>query len=260
MYNAGNAKAALSVLSDALHQAEDRGSHEEGEEFHGHDIRQTINAEKYFKDDWKKEGYRYKPKPDPDNASFNSPGAKKALFLTSQALNLFLDLIGQEQVTYTKDKKTARKRHSKIDAKLLGKLVATSSKIKTKMVGTTEAGTIKKIEKAEWSKEKDVEKAELSPEDQDILRRAIDTYVIGWLTSELMEKIRKKDPSLKKLRDFAYKTFDAMIKKNAKMVGIYEPISKKERKQLVEAAIKNYRYQRALRYQSTEPAKVMEDF
>src|SRR5271157_1248502 len=43
LYASGAHEAGLSVLSDALHQAEDRGSHQEGAEFLGHDIRQTID-------------------------------------------------------------------------------------------------------------------------------------------------------------------------------------------------------------------------
>ena len=260
MYNAGNIKASLSVLSDALHQAEDRGSHEEGEAFRGHDIRQTIKS-KYVNPEWSTEGHRYIKKPDPDNAAKNREGAKKALFFASDALSMFLGLIKSEKVLYTDDAGSARERHSKIKVGHgFGKLVATSQKIKTKIAGHTDAKTIEGIMESEWREVEDQKEGTLSPEEKLILRRAFDTYVIGWLTSELMEKIRDKKPKSKNIMKFAYQNFDIMIENNAALVSIYKPISSKERKQLVEAAVKNYRYQRAGRYQGTEPAKVIEDF
>ena len=259
MYNAGDIKASLSVLSDALHQAEDRGSHEEGESFRGHDIRQTIKPE-YVNSEWNPKGHRYIKKPDPDNAAKNPGGAKRALFFASNALNMFLDLTKAKSVVYEDDAESARTRHSKINVgKGMGKLVATSQKIKTKFPGHTDAKTIEGIIKSEWSKVEDQKKGGLSFKDKLILRRAFDTYVIGWLTSELMEKIRAKRPKSKEILNFSYKTFDTMKGKHAALVSIYDPISSEERSQLVQAAVKNYQYQRARRYQSTEPAEVIED-
>jgi len=259
MYNAGNIKAALSILSDAIHQAEDRGSHQEGEKFRGHDIRQTIES-KYVDPTWEQEGYKYVKKPDPDNASVNPEGAKKALFLASAALQQFSSLIKGDRVAYREDAASAAIRHSKVKVGHgLGRLVAASKKVKTKIAGHTDVKTIEGIEKKDWKAVEDVKATDLSKDNKAILRRAFDTYIIGWLTSELMENIRVKKPGSKKILAFAYKTFDELIKKNSTMVAMYTPLGEDERQELVTAAIKNYQYQRAGRYQGNKPAEVMDD-
>lgn len=82
LWNTGDKKRALVVLSDALHQAEDRGSHQEGNAFHGHDSRIKLNETEWEKEHFKKDW-------DPDNISINKDGAAKAVGLAQGVLNKF---------------------------------------------------------------------------------------------------------------------------------------------------------------------------
>jgi hypothetical protein len=90
---------AVSVLSDALHQAEDRGSHGEGNAFAGHDARISIKP-KY---DWESEGIAtFKSKigdiePSkwaPDNASVNKRGLVLGVGFGQGVLESFRAAVG----------------------------------------------------------------------------------------------------------------------------------------------------------------------
>lgn len=102
-----NNTEALSRLSDALHQAEDRGSHGEGREFTGHDSR--LNVLKWTEEsgrdampweEWKGAPAQIRAlaaagKWAPDNFSVNKGGGVLAIGFAQGALNLFANLIGQ---------------------------------------------------------------------------------------------------------------------------------------------------------------------
>lgn len=85
-WNSGNPLQSLSVLSDALHQAEDRGSHGEGNPFDGHDVRLTLN-----KEPWEK--LNYKGDWEPDNIAVNSKGAVLAIAHAKKLLNDFKNTV-----------------------------------------------------------------------------------------------------------------------------------------------------------------------
>ena len=112
LYNAGVADEGIEILSDALHQAEDRGSHGEGEQGKGHDARQKISmAERVPEHQMPFRGVpliddRY---PLPDDSDVNKQGAVDALGYAQDALLLF--------TSKTKGKITARaptERHATI--------------------------------------------------------------------------------------------------------------------------------------------------
>ena len=75
---------ALSILSDALHQAEDRGAHGEGDPFKGHDIRKTL---------YKREWETNYDTTEPDNVSQNSEGATLALGYAENVLSKFKEAV-----------------------------------------------------------------------------------------------------------------------------------------------------------------------
>ena len=92
---------SLEVLSDALHQAEDRGSHGEGNAFTGHDVRLSIIAsrpDEHSLFDWEKEGLeefrrktgRSSPKGwQPDDLGINKRGAVLAVGYAKGVLKAF---------------------------------------------------------------------------------------------------------------------------------------------------------------------------
>jgi len=84
---------SLSVLSDALHQAADRGAHGEGNAFSGHDVRIRLG-----KHPWEKRGQQIfkarsgdiePSKWEPDNISINRRGAALAVGFVQGALKKF---------------------------------------------------------------------------------------------------------------------------------------------------------------------------
>ncbi|MBN1937894.1 MAG: DUF4157 domain-containing protein [Anaerolineae bacterium] len=94
----------MSVLSDALHQAEDRGSHGEGNAFTGHDARLAFNEY-----EWEKQGvevFKTRTGQDsidgwaPDNASVNRKGLVLGVAFGQGVLASFV-----QQVGATKEKK-----------------------------------------------------------------------------------------------------------------------------------------------------------
>jgi hypothetical protein len=82
-YKQENYQAAMVMLSDALHQAEDRGAHGEGNQFCGHDLRLGLGEMA-----WEKEHYRpgYDPGTDPDDRAKNKVGVN---FAVSRAIDTF---------------------------------------------------------------------------------------------------------------------------------------------------------------------------
>ena len=95
----GKAKGrSLEVLSDALHQAEDRGSHSEGNAFSGHDVR--LGLPKWLKNQGRaRAGWEIIP-PDapgkdwePDNFSVNKNGAKVGVAFAEGTLNKFATMV-----------------------------------------------------------------------------------------------------------------------------------------------------------------------
>ena len=85
----GNKMDALSKLADTLHQAEDRGSHGEGNPFTGHDVRLGL-----FQQEWEKPNY--KPgKLKPDDIGENSEGATLAVGHAEKVLKEFRDKVGK---------------------------------------------------------------------------------------------------------------------------------------------------------------------
>jgi hypothetical protein len=93
---------SLAMLSDTLHQAEDRGSHQEGEGFRGHDARLGVfQWKKKYDDrplkDWEKlpgaPTMALEGKWDPDNASKNPKGAILGVAFAQGALRSFANRI-----------------------------------------------------------------------------------------------------------------------------------------------------------------------
>ncbi len=86
LWNTGNKERALVVLSDALHQAEDRGAHQEGNAYQGHDSRLKLNET-----EWEKAHFNnnWDPGKSPDDISVNKGGAAKAVGLAQGTLNKF---------------------------------------------------------------------------------------------------------------------------------------------------------------------------
>jgi hypothetical protein len=142
---------SLSVLSDALHQAEDRGSHGEGNAFTGHDVRILRN-----KFDWEKEGQKLfeaksggipPSKWEPDNVAVNQQGAVLAVGFAQQALEQFraaLDAKENRPISLSGIKKLPAKRKLKAK-KALPK--TTSSEWKARVKGSTGGGreTLRKV-------------------------------------------------------------------------------------------------------------------
>jgi hypothetical protein len=85
-WKSGSKLDALSLLGDTLHQAEDRGSHGEGNPFEGHDERLKL-----YKQDWET---NYKPTWKPDDVTINSKGAVLAQGFAENVLKKFHADIG----------------------------------------------------------------------------------------------------------------------------------------------------------------------
>lgn len=243
MYKPDSAKAALSVLSDAVHQAEDRGSHQEGEKFTGHDVRQTIDIRPTLDKDssWEKGQYQYRPKYDPDNASLNSEGASRALSFAAATLHKFLNKLESKPantpVALSGAKDSARKRHSKFKKKV----TATSGHFGNIFLDTTHSKVITGLNEYEMPS---IGKTELSGTDRAMLRLALENYVVGWLGAEITETIRatKMKSKSKNLAKIAGKAFDSLMDKNQETfdrIGL-----KHDKSRLVAAAVKNYRFQK----------------
>jgi hypothetical protein len=111
LWNRGENMEALSVLSDALHQAGDRGSHEEGNAFGGHDVRIQLGVkgkgkiEGFGKQTWPRQQWERAmggekvmgQKWEPDNFSVNKRGAVHGVACVIGALKKFVDGIGLEE-------------------------------------------------------------------------------------------------------------------------------------------------------------------
>jgi len=92
LYDGGSNTKALEVLGDALHQAEDRGSHFEGEQGKGHDARQKVNmSERVSEHQQAFNNVPYIPAqaPLPDNSDKNPEGAQLAIVYAENVINTF---------------------------------------------------------------------------------------------------------------------------------------------------------------------------
>ena len=102
LYRGGNKLHGLSILSDALHQAEDRGAHEEGAAFKGHDKRYEIKGNSVVKmvvpleqqSNWTNLELARGKKSDPDNASKNKAGVQYGIKYAEEAIGIFLAAVG----------------------------------------------------------------------------------------------------------------------------------------------------------------------
>jgi len=129
---------SLSMLSDALHQAEDRGSHGEGNPFEGHDVRLGLHQE-----DW--EIANWKPGWEPDDMESNTKGTALALGHAEKVLKDFKAIIklppGEEVALrgfkmWIKEK-FKRKRRGKFGKWGINILVLKSSNPLTRLFGQT---------------------------------------------------------------------------------------------------------------------------
>ena len=92
---------SLGMLSDTLHQAEDRGSHQEGEQFKGHDVRlgvfQWKKKHKRELQDWETlpgaPALAIEGKWDPDNASKNKVGTVLGVAFAQGVLRAFANMV-----------------------------------------------------------------------------------------------------------------------------------------------------------------------
>ncbi len=89
---------SLEVLSDALHQAEDRGSHGEGNAFTGHDVRLSLPKWLKKQDRPKKRWEQLPPDApgegwEPDNFSVNKKGAVMGVAFAEGALSKFANMV-----------------------------------------------------------------------------------------------------------------------------------------------------------------------
>jgi hypothetical protein len=114
LYDSGNNTKAVEVLSDALHQAEDRGSHYEGEQGKGHDARQKIKmGNRVPEHRGEFDGVPRIPdeEPYPDNSDKNNEGAKLAIGYAYNVLSTFINKVkSKEPITAEEPKR----RHAKI--------------------------------------------------------------------------------------------------------------------------------------------------
>ncbi len=98
VYNAGNTQVGIELLGDAIHQAEDRGSHFEGAAGKGHDARQTISMKQRLmshKGAWKGvPKIPYIKSPHPDNSDENQAGAQRAIGYAQDVLYHFAAQVG----------------------------------------------------------------------------------------------------------------------------------------------------------------------
>jgi len=229
LYSVGKQEAGLSVLSDALHQAEDRGSHNEGGEFEGHDIRQTIKD--YPETATKKPPaghYKGKNTTFTDNAAKNEPGAKMALLYAKGTLLSFLgkvysmksreeekttlkalqagerpepvEIKGPEVITLGAPEKELQPRERQTKFTLPkkyggGRVTKTSSSRLAQYAGTTSPEVIKAINIEEDLKnlEDTAKEAGVTTENFQLVNKSVQNYAEAWLTSELMELIREND-------------------------------------------------------------------
>ncbi len=212
LYLAGAHAAGLSILSDALHQAEDRGAHEEGAEFHGHDIRQTIDPRlikgskkgaawpEMFRLPAEGEAY-YKGKPEPDNISVNPSGAMYGLKYAGQALELFLQKVNFKleidgPISLKKPEEQGGEGPRQRRAKIRGIYQSSSGKLGqaySKKVTHVEAlGNIKPENWADVIKTgpRRAEKQEVSEEGQKEINVSLERYLDGWVASEIERRLR----------------------------------------------------------------------
>ena len=99
LYQAGTTDRAIEVLSDVLHQAEDRGSHSEGAQGVGHDARQKVSLKQRAPDHrgvfQTVPAIPYSKAPHPDDSDVNKTGAQKAIGYAQDVLYRFAAAVGQ---------------------------------------------------------------------------------------------------------------------------------------------------------------------
>jgi hypothetical protein len=138
-WNKGNSWGqSLSVLSDALHQAADRGSHGEGNAFTGHDVRILRNKYSWERDGQKlfmaKSGGIAPSQWEPDNMAINKKGAVLAVGFVQGALTKFKKEVKAKQEDPSKEPKI--KLATRIPAKRLLRVLTG----KQALVGTSGFG------------------------------------------------------------------------------------------------------------------------
>ena len=119
-------KKSLSTLSDALHQSADRGSHGEGNEFLGHDVRiqlgvkgkgdiPGIGKQKWEQQDWERPlggklgGQDWQP----DNFAVNTKGGTLGVAFVIGALGKFVNAVKEPITMHGEDEDTQRSMHAK---------------------------------------------------------------------------------------------------------------------------------------------------
>lgn len=279
LYNAGKREAGLSILSDAVHQAEDRGSHCEGEKFKGHDSRQAIPA-KYLgmfkpaddqKPDQSEMWRQLHPQgkvPDPDNANKNRTGARVGMKFAQQALLSFRAKVVDDEEIITlrnpniEDEPSPSQRHSKINTGKAGRVTALSDNIKTKFAGTTGVDTINSVEK--WKKVS-TNVQDIDDQGQEDVDLSHVNYIKIWISSELMERIRLKDATASKTNSLSKdisiaedELKDMKKDKNYKALFDLLPDQHNDDEWFAKHAAKNYRYQRATRFAGNKDQDVIE--
>lgn len=247
-YNGGAKKAGLSVLSDALHQAEDRGAHVEGEEFKGHDSRMTIEHKyrpkdgKYAKDLPYRKNTEYT-----DNAAENREGAKKAIKLAiNEVFTPFRDATNNIEAE-GKEAEIPLERRSKF--KGLPGTVSTSRTRKSRFPGKTSKSVIRAINKKEVSEYNLLKTIDLEVKENTYVDRSIERYQDVWVISELTERIRQR-LHFKWRRDTfetRQKIAEEELNKLLEVSGWFEDpknIPDDKKKLWVSQAVHHYQYQR----------------
>ncbi|HEY89692.1 MAG TPA: DUF4157 domain-containing protein [Thermoflexia bacterium] len=159
---------SLSILSDALHQAEDRGSHGEGNPFTGHDVRKALGSES-----WETE--HYDPTWEPDNVSVNKQGAFLAVKYAKEVLRKFADDLALPKGKIA-TKSVSEKFETKRRMRIGGFIPIKSSNWLVKTKGKTGVWTLKglkKIVEAEQKKQDD-EEALMPPDVLDELEEVVE--------------------------------------------------------------------------------------
>lgn len=147
-YNPENTEQSLSILSDAIHQAADRGSHEEGTPFKGHDVRRTFNPSRTGHPAWEKETlkpgvYLGKNTDDTDNASKNQSGLALAVGFVQGVLEAYkagvMEKEGVQTLKIGRKGEQLATRESKFNplGKPLGRVKGTSKGLGGKFAGKT---------------------------------------------------------------------------------------------------------------------------
>jgi hypothetical protein len=256
LYKAQKFNVALSVLSDALHQAEDRGSHQEGAEFKGHDIRKTEIHPRLIPETATRRpvGKYFDPGWDPDNAEKNKDGAKYALKFASDVLTNFSTKVGgteERPIKLAEDKRKPQIRH----ASFKGLVPVESTGIAVKTKGETREKIIDNLTLTDWKELKDDVKDLTAPEQEEVAE-GMKVYVSLWIESELIGLFGIAEGVLKwtheERLEFAKKHFDKII---GQLPLFGEHVEGKEER-ILTRAVANWEYFIGLRKQ---PGKKKED-